>query len=471
MTNRFILNFLSITLFAFSFASCGDDSSTPKIEEPDAIIVSGVTPNSFSVTITGMFSGISKTDLALGKSGILYCEAADNAESLFKAWKEGNDNVDCQIYTAGKNVSDTYTGTITGLLPETEYSFCLFSQGKDKSNREISAIHKFTTIAFSPQFSETRIESIHYFDAIAIGSVAMNSDELASCSAGFMVSKTEAVSAENSQLFLFDGSDLAHVKATLDELTDNTEYYCCLFVKYPTASGEYGYKLGPAKKFTTRDLMDTAVDLGLPSGIRWGSFDYGEYEFGSQFEQSPAYYWACDKPMVVYVTSSGMYEYTTADNDYYDKSTETYADLGREISGTQYDPVHRKYGGKWRMPTKADMDELIENCTVGPRKERIKEDAVYVADYDLYINDYVSYYEFKGSNGNIAKFRLYTVLWSGTMVDESEYPIDEYRDYDYWKDCIYCMQVIGGTPKVSVAFASRGSRCAYRPVWDPNLSE
>ena len=113
----------------FLLMGCDDDSKTEKVQEPDKITVTEVSPNSFSATITGMYSGINKTDLALGKSGILYCEASDNAESLFKSWKDGNDNVECQIYTDGKNVSDTYTGTITDLLPETEYAFCLFSQG------------------------------------------------------------------------------------------------------------------------------------------------------------------------------------------------------------------------------------------------------------------------------------------------------------------------------------------------------
>ena len=474
MTNRFILNFLGITLFAFSLASCGDDSS-PKIEEPDAIIVNNVNPNSFSATITGMFSGISKTDLALGKSGILYCETSADAESIFKAWKGGKDNVNCQIYTEGKNVSDTYTGTITGLLPETEYSFCLFSQGKDKTNREISAVHKFTTVAFNPQFSEPRVENIYYFDATAAGSLKMSSEELASCSAGFAVSKTETVSIDNSELFIYDGTDLAHLSVKLENLTDNTDYYCSMFVKFPTVTGGYDYKVGPARKFTTRDLMNTAIDLALPSGIRWAAFDMGEYDFGSSFDQSPVYYWACGDPMVVYLSVNGntaRYEMTTAENVYYDKNAGTYSFLAREISGTQYDPVHKKYGGKWRMPTKADMEELIENCSVSSRKQKVKDNVMYIPDFDAYINDYVYYYELKGTNGNIAKFRLYTRLWTGTMVDESDYPSSQYeQDPDYWKDCIYTMYISSGTPQLSMMFTTRGSTCAVRPVWDPNMVE
>lgn len=452
---------------AFLLMGCDDDSKTEKVQEPDKITVTEVSPNSFSATITGMYSGINKTDLALGKSGILYCEASDNAESLFKSWKDGNDNVECQIYTDGKNVSDTYTGTITDLLPETEYAFCLFSQGKDKSVREISAVHKFTTVAFSPKFSEPRVENIYYFDAVGAGSVKMNSDELASCSAGFAVSTTESVSADNSLLFLFDGTDLAHLSVKLEGLKDNTEYYGFMFVKYPTASGDYEYKFSEGKKFTTRDLMNTAIDLGLPSGIRWGTFDFGEYDFGASFDSSPTYYWGCDKPMVVYITNDAHYVMTEAENDYYDKETQTYAYLGDEISGTQYDPVHKKYGGKWRMPTKAEMDELLEYCSVSSRKERVKENVFYLPDYDAYVSDYIYYYELKGPSANIIKLRLYTILFSGTMCDASGFP----EGTDYWKDGIYIMYVSGGTDKIYTSYVTRGSSAAIRPVWDPNMTE
>lgn len=469
MNSKLFIKGVSAIFLALTFASCSDDSSEPVIEEPDAIIVSQVTPNSFSATISGLFSGISKVDLALGKSGILYCESSADVESLFKSWKEGNDNSGCQIFTGGKNVSDSYSGILTGLFPETEYSFCLFSQGRDNSAREISVIQKFRTVAFNPEFSKVRIDNVHYFDAIASGSVKMKSEDLASCTAGFIVSKTENGSVDNSILFSFDGADLSNVRIQMEGLADNTEYHCRLFVKYPTASGEYDYRFSTENKFTTRNLMNTAVDLGLPSGIRWAGFDMGEYEFASQFESSPLYYWGSDKPMVYYITSSGRYEITSVDNEHYDKETGTYADLGRQISGTEYDPVHRKYGGKWRLPTKADMEELIENCKVGPQKEIIKDNAIYVPDYDVYISDYINYYELKGSNGNIVKFRLYDDLWSGTMIDEDYDFGDAFRN-EYYKDAIYCLD-IGYSQEIAVRYAPRGSRMSIRPVWDPNMPD
>ena len=39
-------------------------------------------------------------------------------------------------------------------------------------------------------------------------------------------------------------------------------------------------------------------------------------------------------------------------------------DIGKEISGTQYDVAHVKWGGKWRMPTLEERQELKEKCVI-----------------------------------------------------------------------------------------------------------
>ena len=37
--------------------------------------------------------------------------------------------------------------------------------------------------------------------------------------------------------------------------------------------------------------------------------------------------------------------------------------IGSNISGTQYDAARAQWGGSWRMPTKAECQELIDRCT------------------------------------------------------------------------------------------------------------
>ena len=79
------------------------------------------------------------------------------------------------------------------------------------------------------------------------------------------------------------------------------------------------------------------VDLGLPSGLKWASCnvgasapeDYGDYYAWGETEA---------------------------------KKESKIIDIGINISGTKYDVAHVKWGGTWRMPTKADFEELIDNC-------------------------------------------------------------------------------------------------------------
>ncbi|MBR4364835.1 MAG: Ig-like domain-containing protein [Prevotella sp.] len=101
-----------------------------------------------------------------------------------------------------------------------------------------------------------------------------------------------------------------------------------------------------------------AVDLGLPSGTRWASCnvgatkpeEYGGYYSWGETEEKDNYSWEKYKYLDVY--------------EKYDGYTRIICkDIGNNICGTQYDVAHVKWGGNWRMPTKAEMEELLEQCT------------------------------------------------------------------------------------------------------------
>jgi formylglycine-generating enzyme required for sulfatase activity len=93
------------------------------------------------------------------------------------------------------------------------------------------------------------------------------------------------------------------------------------------------------------------IDLGLPSGTKWACCNVGA--------TTPTGY-------------GGYYAWgETEEKDYYDWSTYIHCDgsqatchnLGSDIAGTQYDVAHVKWGGSWVMPSKAQQDELRENCS------------------------------------------------------------------------------------------------------------
>src|SRR5574344_2449967 len=92
-----------------------------------------------------------------------------------------------------------------------------------------------------------------------------------------------------------------------------------------------------------------AIDLGL--SVKWASCNVGAttpegcggyYAWGETEEKSD-YSWSAYK--------------------YYNGFSGAYKNIGSNISGTQYDVAHVKWGGSWRMPTHEEMQELYDKCT------------------------------------------------------------------------------------------------------------
>lgn len=104
-----------------------------------------------------------------------------------------------------------------------------------------------------------------------------------------------------------------------------------------------------------------AVDLGLPSGLKWGSCnigalkpeEYGEYYAWGETNTKSNYYWSTYKwsngSSTTFVKYNMDSYYGTVDN-------KTVLDLEDDVA-------HVKLGGKWRMPTDGEWTELREKCT------------------------------------------------------------------------------------------------------------
>lgn len=92
-----------------------------------------------------------------------------------------------------------------------------------------------------------------------------------------------------------------------------------------------------------------AVDLGL--SVLWASCNVGAStpeEFGN------FYAWG---------ETSTKDSYTKQNYTYYDSNNAVYVNIGKEISGTDFDAAKVNLGNGWRMPTSIEANELVENCT------------------------------------------------------------------------------------------------------------
>ena len=88
------------------------------------------------------------------------------------------------------------------------------------------------------------------------------------------------------------------------------------------------------------------IDLGLPSGTKWATCNVG-----ANIPEEYGYYYAqWDET----ITKSEYTEYNIIPYGYYNLDY---------IRGNPNYDVARKWGGSWRLPTREEIIELMENCT------------------------------------------------------------------------------------------------------------
>lgn len=106
------------------------------------------------------------------------------------------------------------------------------------------------------------------------------------------------------------------------------------------------------------DDAGKAVNLGL-------SVDWADRNVGATTASGAGYYLAWGDVEVRENYGSSYYIYTDPNgkNGYTYLGTGTNTSASYCISGTQYDAAHVLWGGSWRMPTHAELNELRENCT------------------------------------------------------------------------------------------------------------
>ncbi|MBP7984549.1 MAG: hypothetical protein KAZ28_02790 [Bacteroidaceae bacterium] len=173
-------------------------------------------------------------------------------------------------------------------------------------------------------------------------------------------------------------------------------------------------KTSPAKTSKVKSISHVTsgltIDLGL--SVKWASHNVGA---NSPEEYGGYYAWG---------ETEEKSKYTEDTYKWYNNGS--YTDIGSEISGTEYDVAHVKWGGNWRIPSKEEIRELVENC----RCEKVTYKGVKGSKFISKKNGnsiflpaagarYGTKVDYSGTNGN---------YWSGTL-----YPDGSNNAYD-----LYC---------------------------------
>ena len=113
--------------------------------------------------------------------------------------------------------------------------------------------------------------------------------------------------------------------------------------------------------YTYRMDERCAVDLGLPSGIKWSPINLGT-ETDTYMDQAAIAQAATHLGKRLAwgeLFEKDTYSYATYIDDPYQDNKSSL--LPSDISGTVYDPVRQYWGGHWTLPSADDLREFIDN--------------------------------------------------------------------------------------------------------------
>lgn len=110
---------------------------------------------------------------------------------------------------------------------------------------------------------------------------------------------------------------------------------------------------------TARVSEDYAVDLGLPSGVKWARFNLGAELGGVMTEEQIL---EAEQKWGTRLAWGELWQKDSyRSSTYIDESNTLFTS---NISGTANDPVKMLWGGHWETPTQADFEELKNNVTI-----------------------------------------------------------------------------------------------------------
>ncbi len=255
----------------------------------------------------------------------------------------------------GEGKTDVFTCTLTNLEAKTTY------YARAYAINEIG-IGYGEEISFStrelimPSVSISSIENISYSSACIKGNIFDDGgSDILECGVCYSTSQNPTTKNSHIKIEMPTQRDFT---CNLSNLKSETTYYIRTYAR----NGQ-GTAYSDQQEFTTRS--HEYIDLGL--SVKWATCNVGAenpHDRGYYFQ------WACteeesyydETTRYSYVGAEGysvIYsKYTTASHDAEGKRPDN-----KTILDLSDDAARVNWGGSWRMPTKEEFEELIENCT------------------------------------------------------------------------------------------------------------
>ena len=262
---------------------------------------------------------------------------------------EQNPTIENSHTTDGSGLGD-FTSSITGLTHKTTYYVRAYATNSEGTG--YGEERSFTTLPELPTVITYPVTDFTSNSATLGGNVTDGGGTVV-ISRGVCWSTSENPTINDNHTE--NGNGIGEFYANITELELLTEYYVRAY-----ATNSAGTSYGEQMSFTTLYAPINGhdwVDLGLPSGKKWATCNVGATsaeDYGDYFA------WGETSPKAVY--------YTDTYQHWNDANGDGYLDFGEstlyiDISGNaQYDAATANWGDGWRMPTREEMQELVDHC-------------------------------------------------------------------------------------------------------------
>lgn len=381
-------------------------------KEPDPIPVTGITLDSSSLTLTegetarltatispsnadnqGVIWSSSNASVASVSNGTVTAVTAGTAIITVKS-DDGGKTATCNVTVNSKIVAVTGVSLDKSSLELTEgdeYTLVATVQPENASNKSVSWKSEDETIA---TVSDGKVKAIKP-GSTTITVTTADGNKSASCSIKVIerIYHVESVSLDKSFLELNRGDEVTLVATVLPEnATDKSVKWSSDNDKVATvndgkiaavAPGEAiitvtttdGDKTATCKVTVKKVVPEGAVDLGL--SVFWATCnlgasspeEYGDYYAWGETETKTEYTEDTYKFYNSETVSEGGFDIEYKGYTKYIPKSEAsqsgfrgfYDD--KDILDPEDDVAHVKLGGKWKMPTREEFEELLDNCT------------------------------------------------------------------------------------------------------------
>ena len=265
-----------------------------------------------------------------------------------------NPTVMNDFHTENGNGINSFTAEMTDLDLNTVYYLRAYAvtEGATTYGEEMN----FCTRDGIPVVTTDSVTDIWSYDAVCGGEVTDNGGlDVISRGVCWSTSPNPIIDDSNT----INGSGLGAYTSRITGIVPNTTYYIRAY-----ASTSHAIAYGEEMSFTTEEDDGNWVDLGLPSGKLWATFnvganvpeDYGDYFAWAETSPKDTYNWSN------YQYCNGSENTLTKYCDNPDCGQNGFVDYLGNIQ-PEDDPASVIWGRGWRTPTQTEWRELIDNTS------------------------------------------------------------------------------------------------------------